>query len=83
MHAPLAVTYRNGMQDFFCEGITAGVYAKNFLGGGKKLRVDVFFWEGVYSRNFNGDGGGGVTEVASAGFWSGKRTFCKVEQDFF
>ena len=30
---------------------------KFFLGGGKKLRVDVFFWEGVYSRNFNGDGG--------------------------
>ena len=56
---------------------------KFFLGGGKKLRVDVFFWEGVYSRNFNGEGGGGVTEVASAGFWSGKRKFCKVEQDFF
>ena len=54
------------------------------------------FWEGVKScvlmffsgKGFTagilmGMGGGGVTEVASAGFWSGKRKFCKVEQDFF
>ena len=42
-----------------------------------------FSGKGFTAGILMGMGGGGVTEVASAGFWSGKRKFCKVEQDFF
>ena len=55
---------------------------KFFLGGGKKLRVDVFFWEGVYSRNFNGDGGGGLLKWRLLDFGLGRENSARWSRIF-